>query len=135
MLRRIGNRGIAATEFAMVAPVLLLLLLGTFDVANLVQTTIQLERATRAGAQLAAADSSNLSAIRQQVIAAWPELTLEDVPLPVHACECAGVAVACGGTCAGGLVQTVTVTAQRSLSPFLLSAMSLGRSSAVVRLR
>jgi Flp pilus assembly protein TadG len=135
MLRRIGHRGIAATEFALVAPVLLLLLLGTFDAANLVQTTIQLERATRAGAQLAAADSSNLSAIRQQVIATWPELTLEDVPLPVHACECAGVVVACGGTCAGGLVQTITVTAQRSLSPFLLSAMSPGRSSAVVRLR
>jgi Flp pilus assembly protein TadG len=135
MLRRIGHRGIAATEFALVAPVLLLLLLGTFDAANLVQTTIQLERATRAGAQLAAADSSNLSAIRQQVIAAWPELTLEDVPLPVHACECTGVVVACGGTCAGGLVQTITVTAQRSLSPFLLPAMSLGRSSAVVRLR
>jgi hypothetical protein len=135
MRYRIGRRGIAATEFALVAPVLLLLLLGTFDAANLLQTSIRLERATRAGAQLATADSSNMTAIRNQVIAAWPELTQEDVPLPVLACECAGIAMACGESCAGDLVQTITVTAQRSLSPYLLPTMSMGRSSAVVRLR
>ena len=37
--------------------------------------------------------------------------------------------------CASGIVQTITVTAQRSLSPYLVQAASLGRGSAVVRLR
>ncbi|MFC7478328.1 TadE family protein [Dankookia sp. GCM10030260] len=135
MLRRIGHHGIAATEFAVVAPVLLLLLLGSFDIANLVQTSIRLERAARAGAQFATASATDMEAIRGRVIAAWPELTMADVPTPALACECSGVTVACSETCAGGVVRIITVTAQRSLSPYLLQAASLGRGSAVVRLR
>lgn len=135
MLRKIGCRGVAAAEFALVAPVLILLVLGTFDVATMVQTSIRLERAARAGAQYAVANSSDMAAVQAQVIAAWPELTTANVPLPVLACECAGTVVACTQTCPGGLVQTVTVTAQRTLTPHLLQAFSQGTGSAVVRLR
>lgn len=135
MLRKLGQGGIAATEFALVAPVLLLFLLGTFDVANLVQTSIRLERAARAGAQFAAADASDMAAIRAQVIAAWPELTEADVPLPTLTCECAGVPAACTAACAGDFVQLVTIRAQRSITPYILQNMTSGRGSAVVRLR
>ena len=135
MLNRIGHRGIAASEFALVAPVLLLLALGTFDIANAVQTSIRLERAARAGAQFAAANSADMEAIRSRVIAAWPELTTTDVALPSLACECAGTAVACTESCPSGLVQTITVTAHRRLSPYLLRTVAQGTGSAVIRLR
>ena len=135
MLPRIGSRGLAAAEFALMAPALLLLLLGGYDVANLVQTSIRLERAARAGAQYAAADPSNMAAVQSQVIAAWPDLTTANVPLPSHACQCGTTAVACTQTCADGLVETVTVTAQRTLTPFLLHGVTTGHGSAVVRIR
>jgi hypothetical protein len=69
------------------------------------------------------------------VIAAWPDLTTANVPLPRLACECASATASCTQTCAGGLVQTVTVTAQRSLSPIILHNFSTSQGSAVVRLR
>jgi len=135
MLWRVGCRGTSALEFALVAPVLALLLFGAYDIANVVQVSIRLERAARAGAQYAMANPSDMEAVRARVIAAWPELTTADVPLPVLACECASTEVSCTQTCGTGLVRTVTVTASRSLSPLLLKDLVRGQGSAVVRLR
>jgi Flp pilus assembly protein TadG len=135
MLHKLGRQGVAAAEFAAVAPVLLLLLLGTYDIANSVQTSIHLQRAVRAGAQYAAANSSDMSAIRSRIIAAWPVLTTTDVPLPALICTCAGVTATCNQACAVGQVQTIALTAQRTLSPLLLPVMSRGSGSATVRIR
>jgi Flp pilus assembly protein TadG len=51
-LRRDG-RGIAAAEFALIAPVMATLLLSTYDIGNAVQEQLQLEQALRAGGQYA----------------------------------------------------------------------------------
>jgi Flp pilus assembly protein TadG len=135
MMRKLDARGVAAAELAVLAPVLALLLIGTADVANLVQTNIRLSRALSAGAQYAVVNEADLAGIQAQVIAAWPDLTAADVPLPVAACECAGAAAACAATCPGGLVSTVQITAQRRLTPYLLTAFSEGTGRVVVRLR
>ncbi len=132
MLRRIGRRGASAVEFALVAPVLLLLLAGTYDAANAIQLSLRLERAARAGAQYALADPGNATAIRDVVIQAWPELTVAEVSV---ACGCGAAAAACGTACPPGVSRTVTVTAERSLSPLLLQDFSKGSGHAVVRLR
>jgi hypothetical protein len=134
-LPRLGRRGIAAAEFAVAAPVLLLAILAAHDVANQMQTSIRLERAARAGAQQAAADASDLAAIRARVIAAWPELTEAEVPLPVLACECAGAVVACNLPCPGGATRVLTVSASRPLVPHLLRDLNRGTGHAVLRLR
>ena len=131
----LGRRGVAATELALVAPVLLLLMLGTVDVSNSVQTSIRLERAARAGAQYALADSSNMAAVQSAVISAWPELTTANVPIPVLSCECSAVTVACTAGCAGGLVHIVTVRATRTLTPMLLKTLNGGNGNAVARLQ
>lgn len=131
----LGRRGVAATELALLAPALLALMLGTVDVSNSVQTSIRLERAARAGAQYALADSSDMAAVRTAVIAAWPELTTANVPLPVLSCECAGATVACTVSCVGGLVRIVTVTASRTLTPTLLKTLTRSDGSAVARLQ
>ncbi|SDB74470.1 TadE/TadG family type IV pilus assembly protein [Belnapia rosea] len=135
MRRKLGSRGVAASELAVMAPVLLLLFVGTADVANLIQTNIRLDRAVQAGAQYAAGNETDLAGIQAQVMAAWPELTAADVPLPILACECAGTAIACDQACPSGLVQTVAISAQRSLSPQLLTGFGRGTGRAVVRIR
>lgn len=134
-MRMTDNRGVAAVEFAIVAPALLLLMLGCFDIGNYIQTSLRLERAARAGAQYAVANSTDMAAVQARVIAAWPELTTANVPLPTLACQCAGTAVACTQACPTGLVQTVTVIARRTLITYLLPMASQSTGNAVVRLR
>ncbi|MCO6419235.1 pilus assembly protein [Siccirubricoccus sp. KC 17139] len=132
MLRKVGRKGASAVELALVAPVLLLLLAGTFDLANVIQLSMRLERATRTGAQYAMANPSDATAIRNAVIQAWPELTPGEV---VVTCACGIAAAACGTACSAGVPRTVTVTAERSLTPLLLQEYSKGTGHAVLRLR
>lgn len=131
---RIGRRGIAATELAMVAPVLITLMLCVHDLANGFQVSIRLERAARAGAQVAVSGTNDLEAVRSAVFAAWRELREEDVPQPVLRCECGASPVSCTATCASGLIRTVTVSATRPLNPLLLRSYSHGVGHAVARL-
>lgn len=132
-LLRLDRRGASAAEFALTAPVLITILLATFDIANHVQLSIRLERAARAGAQYAAANPADGAAIKAAAISAWPGLTASDV---VVSCACASVAMtSCAAACPMTSARTVTVTAQRSTSPMLLQNMAQGNGHAVVRLR
>ena len=99
ILRDPGRRGVAATELALMTPILLISLFGVVDVSNSVQTSIRLENAVQSGARYALANSSDLSAVRSAVIAAWPQLTTTDVPLTLLSCECADNVVACTASC------------------------------------
>jgi Flp pilus assembly protein TadG len=131
---RIGRRGIAAAELALVAPVLMTLMLCVHDLADGFQVSIRLERAARAGAQVAMSGTTDLAAVQSAVISAWPALSTNDVPLPVLSCECGTSAVSCTATCASGMIRTVTVRATRNLSPLLLKSYSQGVGHAVARL-
>jgi hypothetical protein len=129
------RRGVAASEFAMVAPLLLLLVAVAHDVANSALASIRLETAVRAGAQQAMATPADMDAVRNAVIAAASGLTAAEVPQPVLACECAGAAAACGAPCPAGEARWVTITARSALTPLLLSSLSSGVGNAVVRVR
>lgn len=133
ILRDLGRRGVAATELALMTPILLIFLFGVVDVSNSVQTSIRLENAVQSGARYALASSSDMSAVRSAVIASWPQLTTTDVPLPLLSCECADNVVACTASCAGGLVRIVTIKATRPLSPLLITTLSRSTGNAVVR--
>lgn len=133
--KSLNRRGVAAVELALLAPVLLLFLFGAFDVANSTQNSIRLERAAQAGAQYALGNSSDMVAVRGAVIAAWPQLTNADVPLPVLSCQCLTVTVACNASCASGLIKTITVTASRTLVPLLLPTATRSTGHAVARLQ
>ncbi|MBP0445294.1 pilus assembly protein [Roseomonas sp. SSH11] len=134
-LPRIGRRGIAASELAVIAPLLLVLLAGVHDVANRIQVSLQLESAVQTGAQQALATPGNLTAIRNAVIAASPGLTTAEVPMPRLTCECAGAASTCGSSCPSGESRYITLTAQRNLTPLLISSLSSGSGHAVVQIR
>lgn len=97
-----NEKGVAAVEFALVAPILLLLLLGLADFGLAMRERMALASAARAGAERAWADSGDNAAITQAVQAAG---TLDAAAITVAVtefCECAGTASACGVTCADG---------------------------------
>lgn len=98
------RRGIAATEFALVAPVLLLMLLSAYDIASAMWRTTRLEMAARAGAQYAFArpqDSAGIASAALAQLAGWTGVTVASTAM---ACRCDnGAAVDCGtGTCQSG---------------------------------
>jgi Flp pilus assembly protein TadG len=102
-------------EFALTAPVLLLLLAGTLDFAILLRTASSVADAARAGAQYGSASLANTSdaaGIRATALAASPGIA-GLTATAARSCQCAGGgAVDCGGSCAGGMIVYVAVRAQ-----------------------
>jgi Flp pilus assembly protein TadG len=98
------RRGVSLTEFALIAPVLCLLVMGSFDVGNAIQQSLQLEAAAQAGAQYAFSrptDSVGITAAIRANLPGWTDITVSS---PVMACRCDnGVTVSCnGGVCVTG---------------------------------
>jgi len=65
---RDGERGVVAVEFAMVVPLLLLLLLGVIDFGRAMYVKNSLVYAASQGARVAAIHNSNWSAVTNQVV-------------------------------------------------------------------
>jgi Flp pilus assembly protein TadG len=103
-------------EFALAAPVLLLLTAGVLDFAMLIRTASSVADAARSGAQYGSrspANAADTAGIRAAALNASPGITGLTVT-PVKACQCAdGTTVSCTGSCASGRVRTyIQVTAQ-----------------------
>lgn len=99
--------GNIAVEFAICAPVALVMLAGLFDFGRGVSDAMQLRSAARAGAEYATRFPSDTEGIRQAVILSGSLDAEATAVASVSFCECAdGVSVACTGTCASGVVRT-----------------------------
>lgn len=114
--RRTRCSGIVAIEFALVAPLILLLLAGALDFGRLVRTSVCVADAARAGAQygsLTFANSSDISGMQTAALNAAPDVT-GMTATAVKSCQCpGGASVSCGGSCTGGKMMVyVQVTAQ-----------------------
>jgi Flp pilus assembly protein TadG len=72
--RTARDRGTAAVEFALVLPVLLLILFGIIDFGRALNAQIELTGAAREGARLAALGYSNAQ-VQARVVAAAPSLS------------------------------------------------------------
>lgn len=120
-------------EFAVLAPILTLIALGAYDFGHAVQTSMRLDRAARAGAQHAIALPGDFTGMQAAVRAAWPDLSPAEVPTPVETCRCAGTVQDCSSACATGLERTVTVTAQRSITPLVVRTLGTRTARATVR--
>ena len=96
-----ARRGIAAAEFALLAPVALLLCLSAYDVGQAMWCTLQLETAARIGAQYAFANPTDSAGIATRVRAALPGWSGLTIATPAMACQCDnGTAADCTtGTC------------------------------------
>jgi Flp pilus assembly protein TadG len=72
--RTARDRGTAAVEFALVLPILLLILFGIIDFGRALNAQIELTGAAREGARLAALGYSN-AAVQARAVAAAPSLS------------------------------------------------------------
>ena len=106
------TRGAAVIEFALLAPVLLLMVIGAIDIGTFIYQKMQLQSAARAGAQYAIQSDANISDTDGILNAAEiaSELDFTGVTTTTtQFCACSdGIESAtdgtgsCGGTCAGG---------------------------------
>jgi Flp pilus assembly protein TadG len=115
------RRGAAAVEFALLAPVLLLIMAGLTDGSQLIVTHMQVNSAAQAGADFALRQGWNAAGIQAAVTAAAP-VGATGTPVLAQACVVAGAIVTtAAGKCADGgdVGRFVTVTAQAPFTPLM----------------
>ena len=136
--------GTAAVEFAIIGAVLVFLLLGAVDFGIGYWQFIQVGNAARAGAEYAANNGWNQSAISGAVTGATSLQSVTATPAPTEFCGCpnasSGITTknSCSGNCpGGGIIGTyVKVSAQASYAtifqiPGIPSAFPLSASTTV----
>lgn len=130
LTRLLGCRdGVGAVEFALMLPILVLLLAGVADFGLAVNEKMRLVSAARAGAQAA----YNASGETAGVVAAVQQASgLDSQAVTIasqKACGCmSGAAAACDGTCAdgNGLRTYVSVTVTELWTPVIVSSVMDG---------
>lgn len=115
--------GATAVEFALLAPLLLLLLAGLIDVSRLIGVKLQAQAAAQAGADYARLRGWDAQAVAQAVTAATP-LAAAASPAPqlANACVAAGQLTAVpSGPCPDGspAARIATVSAQAPFKALL----------------
>lgn len=139
---RLGRKGIAALEFGLLAPVLLIAITAVLDYGIALYYKMQLSTAVRAGIQIAATDptNANLTAIITEAATGATGLSGISVPAPTTFCECStspNVTVSCASSCAGGTLQTfLALTVNYTYTPLFLPAAAIANpitASATVR--
>jgi Flp pilus assembly protein TadG len=135
--------GIATVEFALVAPLLMLLLAGILDFSMLLRTAACTANAARAGAEYAtrsAASSLDFAGMQAAAINSSPHLAGLTATAS-RACRCSdGSAVSCGGSCASGSLRVYAqVNAQAAVHTVFaypgLSVAKTASAQAVVRVQ
>ena len=100
--------GSALVEFALVSPVLLLLLAGVLDYGRALRHATAVANAARVGAQYSSrtpANSMDTAGIRAAAVSSAPDLGGLTVT-STRSCQCSGgSAVSCTGSCGGSKMQ------------------------------
>jgi Flp pilus assembly protein TadG len=118
--RHTARQGSALVEFALVAPVLLLLLAGVLDYSRALTKATAIANAARIGAQYGsagrtqAADTAGIQAAAINSAPSFSGLTVTSV----QSCQCTGgSSVSCAGSCGSAKMQMyVQVTVQATSS-------------------
>jgi Flp pilus assembly protein TadG len=117
--------GVAAIEFAIAAPILVLVMFCTTDLGLGIYRKMQVENAAQAGAEYAVLYGFAASSISSAVTQATSFSDISASPAPSQFCGCAsdtGVTTAdCSSTCTGGIAPGtyVTVSAQATYTTIL----------------
>jgi Flp pilus assembly protein TadG len=116
-----GDRGAAAVEFALVLPMLLLLVFGLIDLGRAINAQITLTQAARVGARMAALSESNVATQTQAAATG-----LSGVTVTVTACP-TGAGPSSDATVEVSYPFTF-VTPVGAIAKLLVSSTSLGSS-------
>jgi Flp pilus assembly protein TadG len=130
------RRGFATIEFAIIAPLMLLLVAGVVDYTLLMRAAIAASDAARAGAQfgsLSVANASNTSGMQTAALNAAPDIP-NLTASAAKVCSCSnGSTVNCsGGTCPSGPVRTYVQVTVRTSVPPIFAYPALTDSGAVM---
>lgn len=91
--------GVSAVEFALVAPVLLISLLGVVDIGNVVYQRADMESALRAGIQYFMNGGDDLTKAEQVVTASWTTKPEGVSVIADRYCMCGTTVHACNTLC------------------------------------
>lgn len=141
-----GELGLSGIEFAVIAPVLILMFIATVDLGMGFYSKMEVEAAAQAGAEYASINGWDSSKISSAVTSATTVSGLQATPAPSEFCGCpssSGVSSAtCGSTCTSGdkAGTYVTVNAQATYStilsyPSIVSNSYTFNSSSTVRIQ
>jgi Flp pilus assembly protein TadG len=131
MFRRVLARaagdtsGVAAIEFGIIVPILVLMVVATADIGMGFYRKMQVEDAAQAGAAWAIKNGFDANAISNAVTSATSAPAISVSPTPVQFCGCASGSsistVTCGTTCSGGALAGTytTVSAQMAYNTIL----------------
>lgn len=141
--RGIGaSRGVAAIEFAVVAPMLVAMAIGMVDLGYGVYRGMQVQNAAQAGAQYAVMHGFNAIAIASAITSATGYSDIAAAPTPSQFCGCptsgAVSTATCNSACSDGTLAGTYVTASAQATyttllpyPLLPSSFTLASQSTV----
>ncbi|MCB4824757.1 TadE family protein [Roseicella aerolata] len=121
------RHGVAALEFAIAAPVLILLLMAVIDFGRAIDQSIRLETAARAGAQYGLVypdDTAGISARIGAALSGWSDWNAQ-IGLT---CECASP-----GACTTGCEQLLTVGVTRPFTAAFFLRVTTLRGNVTIR--
>lgn len=111
---RDDRSGVAAVQFGILAPVLVVMGICTIDLGTGIYRKMQVQNAAQAGAQYAAAHGFTASSISAAITNATAFSVISATPAPSQFCGCptdSGVSSgSCGSTCPDGSVTGTYVT-------------------------
>jgi Flp pilus assembly protein TadG len=119
-----GEQGIAAVEFALISPVLVLMMLTLFDVSDMAVGSTNMQAAVRATTQYFINGQTDTTAAQTQGTNAWVSMPAGATLTATTACTCAGVGHACDVSCDDGTQPATfyTVTATATLGGSIVSS-------------
>ncbi len=97
-----SNAGVAAVEFAMILPILAVIVVCLPDVSQAVTGVIQMENATRASVQYAMGGGNDMSVAQTVGLQAWSFKPSDAQLTASQSCQCGGGAGTCGQLCVDG---------------------------------
>jgi Flp pilus assembly protein TadG len=128
--------GLAAIEFGLIAPFLVLLVVAAIDLGTGIHKAMQAQNAAEAGAVYASRHAFDLTGTTGAVVNATAGAGIVATPAPTRFCGCptaSGIATtSCGAACADGSApgQYLRISARVTHSP-LLSIAGLGGPSTI----
>ena len=108
------NRGVAAVEFALIAPVLAAVIVGIAAVVPFLNANNVMHDAVSSGARYVMAGGTNATAIHDITLASWQGHTNTDTVTVSQTCTCAGATSVCTSLCADSSVPQGFTTIQTS---------------------
>jgi Flp pilus assembly protein TadG len=142
---RHARRGVAAAEFALIVPIMVVCLVAVYDLGRALQQQIRLNQAVEAGGMFAIyfpRDSAGMSSVVSAAVSSWTNVT---VATPSTACFCYNATTSvstsvtctfstrtdCGGTSV--FRRYISIGASRPVTPIFFTTMTTTSVSHVVQ--